>query len=66
MLFKCYCYFYGHGTRERLVVDIPEGRGVADIKDGFWISKDLKWCVLSDVEYYIPPSQILLIKHREE
>lgn len=35
-----------------------------DIKDGFWLTKDMNLCRASQGHYWVPPSRILLVEHR--
>ena len=33
-----------------------------DLKDGFWVMQDMRICRMSQGEYWIPPSRIILIE----
>lgn len=47
-------------------IELPENRGIGDLKEGFWVNADLEWCVASKVKYWIPLSCILLVTKVEE
>lgn len=46
--------------------EIPEGKGIGDVQEGFWVDAYLEWCVASKVKYWIPPSCLLLVTKVEE
>jgi hypothetical protein len=42
----------------RGLIVLPENRGIADIKDGFWVDDNLQWCVASEVRWFIMPHMV--------
>lgn len=41
---------------------LPEGRGIADAREGIWLNKDLEYTARLDNKYWIPPSKIEYIE----
>jgi len=43
-------------------VNMPRGKSISDIKQGFWINDDGKFTYGEDSKYWIPISQIVFVE----
>lgn len=55
---------YTFGDAECVML-VPKGRGLADVKDGFWINEARQYTQVSDCKYWIPPSKIEYISKND-
>ena len=55
---RYHCVFKFDNHRKSVYSD----NGIAAFSDGFWVTKDFRYTVLSDCEYWIPPSAILYVR----
>lgn len=67
--YQCLCLLQTTMVPQVLTLtDKPDIQGLerfAAFKDGFWINEDLELCLPDAGKYWIPPSQILIIKRIE-
>lgn len=56
-----YYVIFDCGSRQMRKL-IPSHWNISDVKDGFWVDKDLNICHTHSVKFWVPPSKIQYIE----